>query len=83
MVVGTIVSLLLVDRIGRRPLLIEGGVQVQSPKPYLHIPDPSGFPSVLVAASPAWTWVLEHVRPSTCELHITCIARAQRCSYSD
>ena len=44
MVVGTIVSLLLVDRVGRRPLLIEGGVQVQLPKPYLHNPDPSVFP---------------------------------------
>ena len=29
MVIGTCVSLLLVDRVGRRPLLIEGGLQAR------------------------------------------------------
>ena len=59
MVVGTVVSLLLVDRVGRRPLLIEGGVQVQPPL----------MPVIMTQALPRWArGMLDQIFLCTCTL---------------
>ena len=71
MVVGTIVSLLLVDRVGRRPLLIEGGVQVPNPYTLSFIPSPLCCPLRQECVF-QWNWVLGDGQP----LHAKCIFNA-------